>query len=97
MDYSCGIHLSCAVNAEEMPRLIKTILVNNSYLRKLSALTQFIISTSGNSGSLSPLQFELKHSTVFLALIFSLALSPGPFFVCGIFYPPHQKCSLPLF
>lgn len=35
MDYSCGIHLSCAfVNAEEILRLI-TILVNGSYLRKL--------------------------------------------------------------
>lgn len=53
MYYSCGIHLSCAsVNTEEIPRLIKTILVNYSYLRKLLALIQFI-STLGNSGSLN--------------------------------------------
>lgn len=40
MDYSCGMLLSCvSVNAEEIPRLIKTILVNCSYSRKLSALT----------------------------------------------------------
>ena len=53
MHSSCGIGFSCAsVNDEEIPRLVKALLVNSSYLRKSSALTQFS-RTSGNSGSLN--------------------------------------------
>lgn len=52
---------------------------------------------------MSPVQFELKHSMIFLTLIFSFAPSPGPFLfvvlsfilpITGAPSPPHPRLFL---